>query len=130
MKKGLFYALLLAAAPLAASCQTYKAPTSQNQYYLATIKGISYTYKNGVVTVKNNGLYNIGTLLISAVSTEDKELYGVAVFDEGFLKGETLKTTVYFTRGLDNDQEVPLKDINEKKLVFSIDKATRAGGAK
>ncbi|RBL88966.1 hypothetical protein [Chitinophaga flava] len=130
MKKGLFYALLLAASPLAARCQTYKAPTNQNQYYLATIKGLSYTYHNGVVTVKNNGLYNIAILRIAAVSSEDKELYGVALFEEGLDKGQTLKTNVYFTRGLDNDQEVPLKDINEKNLVFSIDKATRAGGAK
>lgn len=126
MNKLLIFSLFFALAPQIAKCQTYKAPTSTNKVYLATVKGISYTYLNGVITVKNNGQYNIGTLRIAAESTADKELYGVALFEEGLDKGQTQKTTVYFTRGLDNDKEIPLKEIDQKKLVFSIDKASRA----
>ncbi|WP_343743877.1 hypothetical protein [Chitinophaga sp.] len=118
--------LFLAFAPQIANCQTYKAPTSTNTTFLGTVKGISYTYQNGVITVKNNGRYNIGILRIAAESTADKELYGVALFEDGLDKGQTLKTTVYFTRGLDNDKEIPLKEIDAQKLVFWIDKATRA----
>ncbi|MBC9932184.1 hypothetical protein [Chitinophaga qingshengii] len=126
MNKLLIFSLFLALAPLAAKCQTYLPITSTNKTFLATVKGISYTYKNGVVTVKNNGQYNIGELRISATSTVDKELYGVALFEDGLDKGQTLTTTVYFTRGLNNDREIPLKQIDQKKLEFSLDKATRA----
>ncbi|SJZ61083.1 hypothetical protein SAMN04488128_101910 [Chitinophaga eiseniae] len=126
MNKLLIFSLFLALSPFMAKCQTYKAPTSTNKTYLATIKGITYTYQNGIITVKNNGQYNIGVLRISATSTGDKELYGVALFEDGLDKGQTLKTTVYFTRGLDNEKEIPLKEINAQKLEFSITMATRA----
>lgn len=126
MNKLLIFSLFLALTPLAAKCQTYLPITSTNKIFLATVKGISYSYKNGIVTVKNNGQYNIGELRISATSTVDKELYGVALFEDGLDKGQTLTTTVYFTRGLNNDREIPLKQIDQKKLEFSLDKATRA----
>ncbi|QJB33075.1 hypothetical protein HF324_17470 [Chitinophaga oryzae] len=126
MNKLLIFSLFLTLSPFMAKSQTYKAPTSTNKVFLATIKGITYTYQNGVITVKNNGQYNIGVLRISAESAEDKELYGVALFEDGLDKGQTQKTTVYFTRGLDNEKEIPLKEINTDKLVFWIDKATRA----
>lgn len=126
MNKLLIFSLFLALSPLMAKCQTYKAPTSTNKTFLATIKGITYTYKDGIITVKNNGQYNIGALRISAESTEDKELYGVALFEDGLDKGQTLKASVYFTRGLDNEKEIPLKEINAQKLEFAITMATRA----
>jgi hypothetical protein len=126
MNKILIFSLFSALVSLTAKCQSYPEPTSTNKTFLATIKGISYTYKDGVVTVKNNGAYNIGILRIAAESAEDQSLYGVALFEDGLDKGQTQKTTVYFTRGLDNDKEVPLKEINPQQLVFRIDKATRA----
>lgn len=126
MNKLLIFSLFLALSPLLAKCQTYKAPTSTNKTFLATIKGITYTYKDGIITVKNNGQYNIGVLRISAESAEDKELYGVALFEDGLDKGQTLKAPVYFTRGLDNEKEIPLKEINARKLEFAISMATRA----
>ena len=95
--------------------------------HTATVKGLSYTYKNGVVTLKNNGKYNLGTVSIIAQSKVDTNLFGIALFEEGLEKGSTNKASVYFTGGLGKDShEVALKEIDQTKLVFSFDKATGA----
>jgi hypothetical protein len=109
------------------SAQTYQPVTSKNKTYLATVEGLSYTYENGVVTLKNNGRYNLGTVSIIARSKVDSDLFGIALFEDGLEKGSTNKASVYFTRGLEKDSpEVQLKEIDQTKLVFSFDKATRA----
>nr|WP_199076927.1 hypothetical protein [Pedobacter sp. ASV19] len=126
MKKFVL-SLFLFIAGISSYAQTYQPVTSKNKTYLATVKGLSYTYDNGVVTLKNNGRYNLGTVSIIARSKIDSNLFGIALFEDGLKKGSTNKATVYFTGGVGKDShEVPLKEIDQKKLVLSFDKATRA----
>lgn len=127
MKKAFILSALLFAG-ISGYTQTYKPVTSTNKYYLQTVKGITYTYKDGVIEVKNNGQYAIGTLSIIASSKVDSTLFGIALFEDTTLgKGETARQSVYFSRGLGKDEkEIPLKEIDPKSLVFSFDKATRA----
>ena len=126
MKKIVLSSFLFIAS-ISGYAQTYQPVTSKNKTYLATVKGLSYTYKNGVVTLKNNGKYNLGTVSIIAQSKVDSNLFGIALFEEGLEKGSINKASVYFTGGLGKDShEVPLKEIDQTKLVFSFDKATRA----
>jgi len=107
--------------------QTYKPLTSKNKTYLATVKGLTYTYKNGVITLKNNGRYDLGTVSIIATSTTDPELFGIALFEDGLDKGTTTKAEVYFTTGVGaNSIEIPLNRVDQKSLIFTFDKATRA----
>jgi len=127
MKKIILASFLLISG-LAAHAQTYQAVTSKNKTYLATVKGLSYTYKNGMVTLKNNGKYNLGTVSIIASSKTDASLFGIALFEEGLNKGQTQQASVYFTTGEGKDNhEVALTAIDQKNLVFSFDKAVRAG---
>lgn len=126
MKKILLASLLLIAG-ISGYAQTYQPVSSKNKTYLATVKGLSYTYKDGVVTLRNNGNYNLGTVSIVASSKVDSTLFGIALFEEGLEKGKTVKATVYFTAGLGKDtREVSLIDIDQKNLILSFDKATRA----
>lgn len=127
MKKTLILSILLFAG-ISGYTQTYKPVTSTNKYYLQTVKGITYTYKNGVIEVKNNSKYAIGTLSITVSSKIDSTLFGIVLFEDDVLeKGATARQTVYFTRGIGKDEkEIPLKEIDPKDLVFSFDKATRA----
>lgn len=126
MKKIIFL-LALAACGFSGYAQTYQPVTSKNKTYLETLKGVSYTYKQGVVTLKNNGKYALGTVSVTASSKVDSSLFGIALFEDGIDKGETAKAEVYFTTGLGkNVHEVPLKQIDQKNLVLSFDKATRA----
>lgn len=126
MKKIWLVSLLLIAG-ISGYAQTYQPVNSKNKTYLETVKGLIYTYKNGIVTLKNNGSYNLGTVSIIASSKVDSTLFGIALFDEGLKKGETVSTTVYFTAGLGKDtHELSLKQIDQKNLVLSFDKATRA----
>jgi len=107
--------------------QTYKPITSKNKTYLATLKGVSYTYRQGVVTLTNNGKYALGTVSIIASSKVDGTLFGIALFEDGIEKGSSARSEVYFTSGLGNGvHEVPLNKIDQKNLIFSFDKATRA----
>jgi len=125
--KKLVLTSFLAIAGISGYAQTYQSVTSKNNTYLATVKGLSYTYDNGVVTLKNNGRYNLGTVSIIAHSKADSDLFGIALFEEGLEKGSTNKASVYFTTGQGKySHEVLLKEIDQKKLVFSFDKATRA----
>ncbi|MGN8056168.1 hypothetical protein ACTJKN_07840 [Pedobacter sp. 22163] len=125
--KKIILVLLLAIAGLSGYTQTYQAITSKNKTYLETLKGVSYTYKQGVVTLKNNGKYYLGTVSIIVSSKVDSTLFGIALFEEGLEKGATVKSDVYFTAGRGNGiHEVLLKDIDQKNLVLSFDKATRA----
>ncbi|WP_316843905.1 hypothetical protein [Pedobacter psychrodurus] len=55
--KKIILVLLLAIAGFSGYAQTYQAMTSKNKTYLETLKGLSYTYKQGVVTLKNNEKY-------------------------------------------------------------------------
>ncbi|WP_160714221.1 hypothetical protein [Chitinophaga solisilvae] len=123
MKQLIVLVSLMIAGSTGSYAQTYKGPVSTNATYLATIKGISFTYSKGTVTVKNNGAYNLAEIRIAITSETDKDLYGIALFEDGLNKGETLQQKVYFTH---DETEVPLKDIDEKKLVITIDKAVRA----
>ena len=125
--KKIVLSLFLIIASISGYAQTYQPVTSKNKTYLATVKGLSYTYNNGVVTLKNNGKYNLGTVSIIAHSKIDSNLFGIALFEDGLEKGSTNKASVYFTSGLGKDsREIPLKEIDQTKLVFSFDKATRA----
>jgi hypothetical protein len=125
MKNIALFSFLLIAG-ISGYGQTYQPVTSKNKIYLATVKGLRYTYDNGIVTLKNNGRYNLGTVSIIAHSKVDSKLFGIALFEDGLEKGSTNKSSVYFTEGLGRDShEVPLKAIEQTKLVFSIDKATR-----
>lgn len=126
MKKILLASFLLIAG-ISGYAQTYRPLTSKNKTYLATVKGLSYTYKDGVVTLKNNGNYDLGTVSIIASSKVDKTLFGIALFEDGLEKGKTVKAAVYFTTGLGKDtHELSLSEIDQKNLVLSFDKATRA----
>ncbi len=126
MKKIIFVSML-AACGFSGYAQTYQPITSKNKTYLETLKGVSYTYKQGVVTLKNNGKYALGTVSVTALSKVDSTLFGIALFDDGVKKGETVKADVYFATSLGKRvHEVPLKQIDQKNLVFSFDKASRA----
>jgi hypothetical protein len=125
--KKIFLASLLLIAGVSGYAQTYKPVTSKNKTYLATVKGLSYTYKDGIVTLKNNGKYDLGTVSITASSKLDSTLYGIALFEEGLERGKTVHTEVYFTSGLGkNTHDLTFKQIDQKSLVFSFDTATRA----
>jgi hypothetical protein len=124
--KKIIFVLLLAACGFSGYGQTYHRITSKNKTYLETLKGVSYTYKQGVVTLKNNGKYALGTVSIVASSKVDSTLFGIALFEDGIEKGETAKADVYFTAGRGKKvHEVPLKQVDQKNLVLSFDKATR-----
>ncbi|WP_316844902.1 hypothetical protein [Pedobacter psychrodurus] len=127
MKKLSLASLLLIGA-LSGKAQTYQAVASKNKTYLETVKGLSYTYKNGMVTIKNNGKYDLGTVSIIASSKTDSTLFGIALFEEGLKKGQTDRASVYFTASNGREsREIPLAVIDQKSLVFSFDKAVRAG---
>lgn len=107
--------------------QTYQPVTSKNKTYLATVKGLTYTYKNGVVTLKNNGHYDLGTVSITATSKTDPNLFGIALFEDGLDRESEIKAEVYFTTVYGAKTiEIPLTKIDQKNLVFAFDKATRA----
>lgn len=126
MKKIVLSSFLFIAG-ISGYAQTYQPVTSKNKTYLATVRGLSYTYDNGVVTLKNNSRYNLGTVSIIAHSKVDSNLFGIALFEDGLEKGSTNKTSVYFTSGVGKDShQVPLKEIDQKKLILYFDKATRA----
>lgn len=125
--KKVILVLLLAIAGFSGYTQTYQPITSKNKTYLETLKGVSYTYKQGVVTLKNNGKYDLGTVSITVSSKVDSTLFGIALFEEGLEKGAIVKASIYFTTGLGSGvHEVSYKDIDQKNLVLSFDKATRA----
>ena len=126
MKRFVFTSFLLIAG-VSSYAQTYQPITSKNKTYLATVRGLSYTYHNGIVVLKNNGKYDLGTVSIIAHSKVDSNLFGIALFEEGLERGSTNRASVYFTSGLGkNTHDIPLKEIDQKNLVFSFDKATRA----
>ncbi|QNK64826.1 hypothetical protein H7F33_10240 [Pedobacter sp. PAMC26386] len=126
MKKIVLASLLLIAG-ISGYAQTYQRVNSKNKTYLATVKGLTYTYKDGIITLKNNGNYNLATVSIIASSKVDSTLFGIALFEEGLKIGKTDKATVYFTGGHGKDtHELSLKQIDEKNLVLSFDKAARA----
>jgi hypothetical protein len=119
--------IVLLVAGVKGFAQTYRPVTSKNKTYLATIKGVSYSYKNGVVTLKNNGKYDLGTLSIIASSKVDSNLFGIALFEEGLEKGQTVEAEMYFTSGVGKtSHDLSLKDVDHKNLILSFDKATRA----
>jgi len=125
--KALFIILIAFGTGISAYAQSYQPVTSKNKIYLATVKGLTYSYKNGVITLKNNGRYDLGTVSIIATSTKDPELFGIALFEDGLSKGSTTKAEVYFTTGTGAKTiEIPLNGIEQKSLVFAFDKATRA----
>jgi len=125
--KKIFLAALALFAGLSAYAQTYQPVTSKNKTYLATVRGVSYNYKDGVITLSNNGSFDLGTVSIIASSKVDSTLFGIALFEEGVDKGTSVKQTVYFTAGIGKDShDLSLKQIDQKNLVFSFDKATRA----
>ncbi|MET1055075.1 MAG: hypothetical protein ABWY16_07180 [Pedobacter sp.] len=119
--------IFLLVAGVQGFAQTYLPVTSKNKTYLATVKGLSYSYKNGLVTLKNNGKYDLGTVSIIASSKVDSNLFGIALFEEGLEKGKTVEAEMYFTTGLGKDShDLLLKDVDHKNLLLSFDKATRA----
>jgi len=125
--KKLVLTSFLAITGISGYAQIYQPVTSKNNIYLATVKGLSYTYDNGVVTLKNNGRYDLGTVSIIAHSKADSNLFGIALFEDGLEIGSTNKASVYFTTGQGkSSHEILLKEIDQKKLFFSFDKVTRA----
>jgi hypothetical protein len=126
MKPFLTIIFLLIAAVQGYS-QTYQPVTSKNKTYLATVKGVRYSYKAGVVTLTNNGKYDLGTVSIIASSKVDSNLFGIALFEEGLEKGKTVVADMYFTTGIGKySHDLLLQDVDQKNLVLSFDKATRA----
>ncbi|WP_316805184.1 hypothetical protein [Pedobacter nototheniae] len=124
MKRTIFLLISLMVG-IAGYAQTYAPVSSKNKTFLQTVKGITYTYKNGTIYVKNNSAYSIGVLSITASSKTDSTLFGIVLFDEGL--GKTAQQKVYFSKGLGKEEkEISLKEIDEKNLVFSIDRASRA----
>ena len=124
--KALFIILIAFGTGISAYAQSYQPVTSKNKIYLATVKGLTYSYKNGVITLKNNGRYDLGTVSIIATSTKDPELFGIALFEDGLSKGSTTKAEVYFTTGTGAKSiEIPLNKVDQKSLIFSFDKSTR-----
>ncbi|WP_431291759.1 hypothetical protein [Pedobacter sp. P26] len=89
--KKIIFVLLLAACGFSGYGQTYQPITSKNKTYLETLKGVSYSYKQGVVTLKNNGNYALGTVSVIASSKVDSTLFGIALFEDGIEKGSLLK---------------------------------------
>lgn len=125
--KKIVLASFLVIAGISGYAQTYKPVSSKNKTYLSTVKGLTYNYKDGIITLKNNGAYDLGTVSIIASSKVDSTLFGIALFEEGLKKGKTVKSSVYFTAGYGKDtHELSLKEIDQKNLVLSFDKATRA----
>jgi hypothetical protein len=119
--------IVLLMAGVQGFAQTYRPVTSKNKTYLATVKGVIYSYKNGLVTLKNNGKYDLGTLSIIASSKVDSNLFGIALFEEGLEKGQTVEAEMYFTSGVGKtSHDLLLKDVDHKNLILSFDKATRA----
>ena len=107
--------------------QTYKPLVSTNKTYRETLKGVTYVYKDGFITLKNNGKFDLGTVSITAESKTDPSLFGIALFEDGVYRNKTYKASVYFTSSSKkNDDEIPLKAIDQANLIFSFDKATRA----
>lgn len=127
MMKAFAPILITLGMGISAQAQTYQAVTSKNKTYLATVKGLTYTYKNGIITLKNNGDYDLGTVSITATSKKDPNLFGIALFEDGLDKKSEVKADVYFTTGQGiKTSEIPLNKIDQKSLVFTFDKATRA----
>ena len=85
--KKIVLSLFLIIAGISGYAQTYQPVTSKNKTYLATVKGLSYKYNNGVVTLKNNSKYDLGTVSIIAHSKIDSNLFGIALFEDGLEKG-------------------------------------------
>ncbi|CAM4409332.1 hypothetical protein SAMN06265348_11743 [Pedobacter westerhofensis] len=125
--KIILTSIFLLIAGIQGYAQTYQPVTSKNKTYLATVKGVRYSYKAGVVTLINNGKYDLGTVSIIASSKADSNLFGIALFEEGLEKGKTVEAEMYFTTGPGTDtHDLLLKDVDQKNLVLSFDKATRA----
>lgn len=125
--KKILLTLLSLGPGISGYAQTYQPVTSKNKTYLATVQGLSYDYKDGIITLRNNGKYDLGTVSIIATSKVDTNLFGIALFEDGLERGSTVKSSVYFTSGIGDDaKELSLKEIDQKNLILSFDKATRA----
>lgn len=105
--------------------QTYAQKFSQpsNNFMKETVNGVSYTYKDGYIILKNNSKYNLQVLNISADYAEDSDINGL-VFFEDIKKGTTQKQKMSFTTFKD-DTPIDYKKLKPTLLSFSYLKAVR-----
>lgn len=105
--------------------QTYAQKFSQpsNNFMKETVNGVSYTYKDGYIILKNNSKYNLQVLNISADYAEDSDINGLAFFED-IKKGTTQKQKMSFTTFKD-DTPIDYKKLKPTLLSFSYLKAVR-----
>jgi hypothetical protein len=105
--------------------QTYAQKFSQpsNNFMKETVNGVSYTYKDGYIILKNNSKYNLQVLNISADYAEDSDINGLAFFED-IKKGTTQKQQMSFTTFKD-DTPIDYKKLKPTLLSFSYLKAVR-----
>lgn len=105
--------------------QTYAQKFSQpsNNFMKETVNGVSYTYKDGYIILKNNSKYNLQVLNISADYAEDSDINGLAFFED-IKKGTTQKQQMSFTTFKD-DTPIDYKKLKPRLLSFSYLKAVR-----
>lgn len=105
--------------------QTYAQKFSQpsNNFMKETVNGVSYTYKDGYIILKNNSKYNLQVLNISADYDEDSDINGLAFFED-IKKGTTQKQKMSFTTFKD-ETPIDYKKLKPTLLSFSYLKAVR-----
>ena len=105
--------------------QAYAQKFSQpsNKFMKETVNGVSYTYKDGYIILKNNSKYNLQDLNISADYTENSDINGLAFFED-VKKGTTQKQKMNFST-LKDDVAVDYKKLKPELLSFSDLKAVR-----
>ncbi|POY36325.1 hypothetical protein C3K47_11285 [Solitalea longa] len=105
-----------------AYAQKYMPPPN-NDTFKETVKGVTYVYAEGYVTVTNNSGHDLAVLTIQSEYNGEKSVNGI-VFFEDIPAGGTQKQKVEFT--LDSDEsKVDYKTLKPELLVFSYLKAVR-----
>ncbi|KFF17580.1 hypothetical protein B0A62_10545 [Flavobacterium hydatis] len=102
--------------------QKYLQPS--NKYMKETVKGVSFTYKDGYIVIKNNSKYNLEVLNIYADYSENDDINGMAFFED-IKKGTTQKLKMNFST-FKNDKEIDYKKIKPELLILSYFKAVRS----
>lgn len=95
-----------------------------NKYMKETVKGVSFTYKDGYIVIKNNSKYDLEVLNIYADYSENSDINGMAFFED-IEKGTTQKKKMNFSTFKD-DKEIDYKKIKPELLIFSYFKAVRS----
>ncbi|MCO4294473.1 hypothetical protein NF867_16545 [Solitalea sp. MAHUQ-68] len=107
---------------VSAHAQKYLPPPN-NETFKETVKGVSYTYLDGYITVINNSGHDLSVLTIMSEYNDDRKVNGIVFFEE-LAAGSTHKQKVEFT--LDSDEtKVDYKTLKPDLLIFSYLKAVR-----